>query len=439
MGRFLTGSNLKRLLYVIIILIAVILIYLAVNAVNTGYDRMMEAEEDIAVTELSISYAYQNSEWNAEIEQIIEDFEEENPDINIVYEPAYAHRVYEELLIDQIALGELGDLVQLKTPDAYAKSGMLAVIPQEIVTLASYNYSYEGDTYAIGMVRSTSGILYNQAIFDKYGLEEPQTFGEFLELCSTIRQTGTTPVGIAGADLWHLEYWVNHFLRTDIFAEDESWLEKCAQGEVFWTDEEALALYEHLYTLFSSGYVNTNWQSTRDTDLTYMMAQGEVAMIYTGTWTATDVYDSNEEIELGWFYLPDDEGNVYAAENKDTYWGITKECEADEEKYDAAVRFLQYFYSSDTYEELLAETSAFPASYSVTDYERSELQEQILQDFAYVDAAFNGYIGDASCPQNFETGMFEELILYLNGKQSLAETAEAIQACWDANADGGAQ
>ena len=437
-GRFLTGPNLKRLLYLVIILIVLILIYLAVNAINTGYTRRSQAEGDTETVELSISYAYQNSEWNAAIEQIIEDFEAENADISISYEPSYAHRVYEDLLVDQIAMGELGDLVQLKTPDAYVESGLLAEIPEEIAELATYNYTYDEEIYAVGMVRSTSGILYSKTVFDALSLEEPETYDDFLMLCEQLQSGGVTPVGIAGADLWHLEYWVNHFLRTDILAEDENWLKKCANGKVSWTDEEALAMLAHLYTLFSEGYVNSNWQSTRDTDLTYMMAQGEVAMVYTGASTATDVRDNNEEIELGWFYLPDEDGHIYVAENKDTYWGITQDCAADEDKYDAAVRFLKYFYSSETYMELLSETSVFSASYSVSDYEQNALQEQILQEFAYVDETFNAYIGDASCPQNFESDMFEELILYLSGKQGLAKTAAAIQACWEADADGGA-
>ena len=82
--------------------------------------------------------------------------------------------------------------------------------------LVKYTYDVGGKTYAVGAVESTSGIIYNKEIFERYGLSVPQTYQDFLNICKTLKSKGIDPIGVGGSDLWHMEYWVNHFFRTDV-------------------------------------------------------------------------------------------------------------------------------------------------------------------------------------------------------------------------------
>lgn len=203
----------KRGLLIISIIILVSLLVILCGSLfydnirNKG--RTKSAGEDENQVEIELVYAYQNAQWNSAIEATVRNFEKKYPNIKVNYEVNYEDKVYEDILIKKIARNELGDIVQLKTPEPYANSDTLGEISDEVKNLVKYTYDVGGKTYAVGAVESTSGIIYNKEIFERYGLSVPQTYQDFLNICKTLKSKGIDPIGVGGSDLWHMEYWVN--------------------------------------------------------------------------------------------------------------------------------------------------------------------------------------------------------------------------------------
>lgn len=427
------SAVMQTIVSVCIIIGAVILLLIAAIFGGVRGSDDEEEEDPEEIVELDLSYAYQNAQWNRAVENVIEQFEEEHPEIQINYEVPYSDSVYENELNRQIAMGELGDIVQLKTPEAYMESGLLGEISEELVEETGIESvcGVNGKIYAVGMVNSTSGIIYNREIFEQYGLEEPETYGEFLEICETLERRGVTPVGVGGSDLWHMEFWVNHFFRTDMLAENEDWLAECSEGTVSWTDEEAAEMFAHLLELFESGYVNEDWLSTSDGTLPYLMSEGEVAMIYSGAWTAEEILNLDSEMDLGWFYLPDEEGNVCVSEMQDTYWAVTAECAEDEGKYEAAMEFLRFFYENGNYSEICGAVTAFPVTQEGVSYELTGIQDEVIAAFENEENHITAYIGDADTPQGFEEEMLTAVEEMLQGERTIEETQKYCQEIWE--------
>ena len=400
---------------------------------ETGEEETAEAE----TVELELTYAYQNSQWNAAIVKMIHGFEEEHPEIDVQYEINYEDNVYEDLLSKRIARGELGDIVQLKTPETYAASGLLAAIPEEVAGAVSNVYAYRDQVCGVGAVESTWGILYNRSLFASYGLDEPETYEDFLEICGFLQRRDITPIGVGGADLWHMEFWVNHFFRTDVLAQDGDWLKKCAAGEVPWTDEAPARMMAHLGQLFENRYVNGDWITATDTSLSYKMAGEEIAMVYTGPWTAETVQKLNPDMELGWFYVPDENGTVRASDNLDTFWSITAACAEDPEKYGAAVAFLEYFYSGDAYAQFCEDSATFPLTGMEPQYGEDSLLGDAWGAFTLADQRVSTYIGNEDTPQEFERSMLEIVRKTLDGDCSREEGLRQIQQAWERSSEGG--
>lgn len=395
---------------------------------SSGND--IASDEAAQQVEIEVSYAYQNQQWNSAIEKIIAGFEETHSDIKIKYEVNYEHKVYEDILAKKIARDELGDIVQLKTVEPYAASGTIAPIAEDVAALSSSNYIYNGEVYGLGEVQSTSGILYNKKIFERYNISEPTTWEEFLKICVLLKNYGITPIGVGGSDLWHMEYWVNHFFRTDVLSVNEDWLADCAEGRVSWTDPEPTKMMTNLYTLFEKGYVNENWLTTSDSSLSYKMTEGEVAMIFTGPWTAAAIEKIDPDMELGWFYVPSEDGTVYAGDNSDTFWAITAGCAGDEEKYAAAVTFLAYFYSQDVYTELCESTRTFPLASQDISLEMDDVQKDVFDAFESADRRMDVYIGNEDTPQEFEKLMLNITQQILSGELSVEDGMMSIRRAW---------
>lgn len=425
----------KRGLLIISIIILVSL--LAILCGSLFYDnirnkeRTKSAGENENQVEIELVYAYQNAQWNSAIEATVRNFEKKYPNIKVNYEVNYEDKVYEDILIKKIARNELGDIVQLKTPESYAKSDTLGEISDEVKNLVTYTYDVGGKTYGVGAVESTSGIIYNKEIFERYGLSVPQTYQDFLNICKTLKSKGIAPIGVGGSDLWHMEYWVNHFFRTDVLSKNPDWLRQCSEGVVSWTDAEAIQMLNDLKNLFDAGYVNDDWQTTRDGNLPYKMAEGEIAMMYTGPWTSFAIQKLNPSMELGWFYVPDVKGATYAGDNLDTFWSVTKECEEDPDKYDAAMTFLKYFYSEQNYTLTCEAICSFPLTKEWIATAGVPFQEETERAFRSSDKQIATYIGDKDTPVDFEKGMLLLLRSELNDKVSVTDTAQHIQQLWN--------
>lgn len=425
----------KRGLLIISIIILVSLLVILCGSLFydniRNKERTKSAGKDENQVEIELVYAYQNAQWNSAIEATVRNFEKKYPNIKVNYEGNYEDKVYEDILIKKIARNELGDIVQLKTPESYAKSDTLGEISDEVKNLVTYTYDAGGKTYGVGAVEATSGIIYNKEIFERYGLSVPQTYQDFLNICKTLKSKGITPIGVGGSDLWHMEYWVNHFFRTDVLSKNPDWLRQCSEGVVSWTDAEAIQMLNDLKNLFDAGYVNDDWQTTRDGNLPYKMAEGEIAMMYTGPWTSFAIQKLNPSMELGWFYVPDVKGVTYAGDNLDTFWSVTKECEEDPDKYDAAMTFLKYFYSEQNYTLTCEAICSFSLTKEWIATAGVPFQEETERAFRSSDKQIATYIGDEDTPVDFEKGMLLLLRSEWNSEVSVTDTAQHIQQLWN--------
>ena len=63
-----------------------------------GDEREHETETEPEQTVITLVYAFQNSQWNACIEEVVRRFEDAHPDIDVQYEIHYEDTVYDDLL-----------------------------------------------------------------------------------------------------------------------------------------------------------------------------------------------------------------------------------------------------------------------------------------------------------------------------------------------------
>lgn len=382
---------------------------------------------------INLVYAFQNPQWNACVETVVSRFEADNPGIRVEYEIRYADAVYEDMLSKLVARDELGDIVQLKEPTAYARAGLIAPLPSSLAEQSSSRCELSGQTYAMSALASTTGVVYNKALFRECGVEPPETYEDLLSLCAALKRQGVTPIGVGGKDLWHMEYWLNHFLRADILAEDPDFLAECTAGTSSWQDEAAGQMFTHLSQLFARGYVDGRWLSTPDSALAYHLAQGEVAMVFSGPWLAFDAQKLDPALDLGWFYVPNEAGQTVAGESADVFWAVTASCAADSARYDAAVKFLEYFYSPGIYEDVCAGMAGFSALRDPArgQYQPAAIVREVSLAHEGADLRLSAYVGDANTPAGFEKRLLNILMEMCQGQYTPEEAQARAQQAWE--------
>ena len=384
-------------------------------------------------TVLTLVYAYQNNQWSSCIEEVIRRFEAENPHINIQYKVRYEDNVYEDTLYKLAARDELGDIMQIKEPYAWAESGLIAELPEDLAAQVSTTCTVDGKTYGVCALGTTTGIVYNKEIFRQLGLSVPTTYDEFLHICETLKQNGITPLGVAGKDLWHFEYWLNHFLRAEILSKEPDFLAQCSSGQRSWNDPLITGLLTSINDLFRLGYVNESWPSTPDSALAVHLADGQVAMVFSGPWLASGALSINPALEFGWFYVPNTCGEIVAGDSLDVFWTVSEACAGDAKRYEAAVAFLNYFYSEGIYEDIYTAMAGFS---TLTDTSRTSAPaDGVLGEtnlaHTKADQRIRGYVGDENTPPGFEKKLLTLLSQMCAGDLTVAETQALASRYWD--------
>ncbi len=422
-------KELKFIITAVLLCSVLILLLAVISPMMTSDEKTEETPQQTVIT---LIYAYQNNQWSTCIEEVIRRFEAENPHIDVQYEIHYEDVVYEDMLYKLAARDELGDIMQIKEPYAWAESGLIAALPDTLAEQVNTTCTVAGSTYGVCALGTTTGIVYNKAMFTQLGLSVPETYAEFLDICQVLKENGITPLGVGGNDLWHFEYWLNHFLRADVLSVEPDFLAQCSAGERDWSDPLITDLLTHFNDLFRLGYVDESWPSTPDGALAYHMAEGQVAMVFSGPWLASDAMDINPELDLGWFYVPNTDGEVVAGDSLDVFWTVTSGCAEDEDRYNAAVAFLEFFYSEGIYEDIYTAMTGFS---TLNDTSRDQaLQEGVLAETGLAheaaDQRIRGYVGDENTPPGFEKKLLTLLSRMCAGDLTVAETQTLANQYW---------
>ncbi len=415
----------------VVILCAALLVL--VGVLLPAHPAQQQEEPASEQTVVNLVYAYQNAQWNSCVEKVVRQFEADYPNIDIQYEIRYEDMVYEDVLYKLAARDELGDILQVKEPYAWAESGFISPLPADLARRVDTTCTLDGQTYGLCALGTTTGIVYNKAIFAQYGLDVPSTRQEFLDLCETLKAHGVTPLGFGGKDLWHFEHWLNYFLRADILSKEPDFLAQCSAGTRDWGDPLVTEMLTDLNQLFASGYVAENWPSTPDGVLAYHMAENEVAMVFSGPWLAFEAAELEPSLELGWFYVPTAAGQVIAGNSLDVFWCVTNSCAEDEARYEAAITFLNYFYSAPLYEDVCISMAGFSTLSDHTGalQPTDPMLREISSAHENADSHISGYVGDENTPPGFEKRLLTLLSQMCSGELTVAETQELARQAWD--------
>lgn len=189
-----------------------------------------ESEDGEVVLEL---FSWRNGETE-EFNRINEEFQQEHPNITIDFQPTTAPE-YDTALNTQLSTETAADLFFVR-PFALGENiynaGHLEVLDEsDIPNIANITESQLGiyqaeneDLYGIPFNYVSYGFLYNEDMFEEFGLEEPETWDEFFEVLEAIENEGVTPLAIGTADDWVVdEIIANGFYSS--FVGGEEWRE----------------------------------------------------------------------------------------------------------------------------------------------------------------------------------------------------------------------
>ena len=167
---------------------------------------------------------------------------------------------------------------------------------------------WAGSLKAIPYQGYASGIVYNKAIFEEIGVQEPTTWDEFLTVCEKVKAAGYNPLALDSAyTTVNLGYHIARYLGQDGV--------KQLVNNGDWTENEAvLKMAKDMENLVSSGYFS-EYAPGAYPECENEIGYGETAMIVNATWIPSEVSNNTGcDLKWGMFPYPAVEGGVDGTE-----------------------------------------------------------------------------------------------------------------------------
>lgn len=301
--------------------------------------------------------------------QIYEQFQNENPDINLRLISMPTRNETLRKVEDMIMVGD--------TPDIIAFSGMgensiynfmiennMALDIQPYLeedsefdrdvseTNKKYWTTGAGDLYTVVDVLSLSGgYWYNEEILEKAGIKQlPETWNEFIDMCDRINEWSkeeSTEVKPLRPSAEGYLYFMDHMLFS----------EKDSVSEI--SDEDFVDTLKKMESIYHfSKFENTSY-SYRDE--TRLFNEGRLAIYVNGVWGAPMI---SEKIHAKYALLPTNDGISMSCESASLGYVLGKS--GSKEREDASVRFLKYILSKKVQTQILERTEQFPANPNIS-------------------------------------------------------------------------
>jgi raffinose/stachyose/melibiose transport system substrate-binding protein len=266
-------------------------------------------------------------------------------------------------------------------------------------------------------------VYYRKDIFQKYNLQVPTTFEEFESLCATLKSNNITPISTAGLYGWHVmrfvELLIEHYAGADLHDRMSAFQASHNNEQVI----QALTKYKEFCDkgYFPQGFVTADPNNTQ-----LEVFSGRAAMDIQGQWYDGGIIQNAQDMNnFGTFPFPSGGTNRLSAfaEMMQLNKNLTPE------KLDAAVKFLDYWYSKEN-------VARFGEYYNLPlprlDAEMPASQPNVAVMLAASNRNGTFTITDQAFPTEVADELFRVQDGIVNGQVSPRDGAARIQAAIEA-------
>lgn len=234
----------------------------------------------------------------------------------------------DQVLQTKFATDDLPDIIQVYKPqwvESYANGLDKLVDLTGLECVSEYDkkaldgtFQYNGKLYAVPVDSVVlSGVFYNKKVFEKAGVEIPQTWDEFLTVCEKIKAEGVTPVYYSGKDAWSVQPPTISGLINDAAEKGTDTfglMEQINTNKLKYKDcTNFVDSIQRTKDLIDLGYVNETYLSDTVDNAHQALANGQCAMYINGTWCADNINKKfpDKIDDIGAFALPTPDGDNY--------------------------------------------------------------------------------------------------------------------------------
>ncbi|MFC4554854.1 ABC transporter substrate-binding protein [Georgenia faecalis] len=243
-------------------------------------------------------------------EQIFDVFEGENPCITVDFQ-AFLNTEYNQILSTGLTGTDGPDIAQVRSYgqlQPLIESGNLVALDDIVPEVREFDETIlagalgreDGQVYGVPFASQTLQMYYNVAVFEELGLEEPETWEDFVAANEAIAESGMTPMAVGALDAWMLPI-VHDILSSAQYGGSE-FEEAVLSGEAQFTDPQYVASIQTLKDM--QPFMSPDVVGVSYTDSQVLFTSEQAAMFPGGSFELAFFQEQNPDLELGVFQVP---------------------------------------------------------------------------------------------------------------------------------------
>lgn len=284
-------------------------------------NEQAQMQDDRTDEAFTIRVSYWAQDKNGYFETVEKKFKEKYPKATIRWEKL-DEKNFADITNEQLESGQAADVLFNQKIKGYAKAGYLLDLSDQpwverMIDSAKQTVAYKGKTYGAALDVSTFGVYYNKDIFDRLQLQPPQTWDEFIALCTKIKQDGLSPIIGGFKDTWTIQGVYLPIAATSEFLQNPNFELDLYEGKVKIDGPEMNNAMQKFSDLSHNGFFNPDALHIGYEESTQQFIDGKGAMQLMGSWTPGVVDSKTTDFKMGFFALPDENGKTVMAAGPD--------------------------------------------------------------------------------------------------------------------------
>lgn len=242
--------------------------------------------------------------------KFIGESEKVNPGIKVRFIP-YKNTEYNTILSTALQGGAGPDIIHLRAyggMEPFANAGYLMSLDDKVPALKNFNPNIlkaaanraDGKVYGIPFALQTIQVLYNKRIFSELGLQEPQTWADFIAVAKALQAKGYYALANGAKDPWTLETLFggvapSYYGCTEFY-------NQVVAGKTNFLDPQFKKSIQKVLEL--RPYLAENYMGVGYTDMQTLFAYERAGMFIGGSYELGTMAQLNPKLRIGVFPVP---------------------------------------------------------------------------------------------------------------------------------------
>ena len=302
-----------------LVMSVVLLMVLVLAGCSSSSSSNNESASDEGKTVIKFMHLWPEGSSKAQytiVNNIIKQYEKAHPDIKIQTE-ILGNEQYKDKIKVLSASNELPDVGVTWAAgymQPFVEGGMFAPLDDVIessfkesfVAGTTEAYAMEGKTYGLPLELNITPVYYNKEIFEKFNLDIPESYDDFLKVVQTLADNGVTPITLGNKDRWTGSMW--YMYLADRIGGSEV-LTKAINREGSFEDPTLVKAAEEIKNLVDMGAFVKGFNGLSNDEAKGYFMNEQAAMYLMATWelpnytTSPDVTQEFKD-KVGYFKFP---------------------------------------------------------------------------------------------------------------------------------------